>query len=260
VYDRIDWVLHAGAATTVESRLVGERGGPDVDLGVKPPYPTDHRGVVSTLSVTPATSPLLVSVTDRAPDIGDRLAVRFHAPGHQGERVAIVHRHAAHGYSILVARPTGRRGPEDGSVRLNTSRLSEHRYAVALLGANGRILSSTAIWAYQRASPPTIEAGRAKYQVGHSVKLSWTRGAGMGLDWVSLFPCTKNHCVGNGGYTLYDYTDSRIEGSVRIGPGDSGLEGGATWPLRPGTYVARLLIDDSYRSIAQSPRFRITKR
>ena len=40
-FDRIDWVLHAGASTTVDSRLVGERGNPQVDLRLRHALP--HR-------------------------------------------------------------------------------------------------------------------------------------------------------------------------------------------------------------------------
>jgi endonuclease/exonuclease/phosphatase family metal-dependent hydrolase len=260
VFDRIDWVLHAGAATTLRSRLVGEKGEPDVGLGVRRPYPSDHRGVVSTLRITPARAPTLVSVADRAPVVGRPLAVAFQAPGHPGERVAIVRREHGGGRKVVVSASTGRHSPDRGRVRLGTASLNERKYHVALLGAHGRTLSKTPVWAYHRDTEPTIEASRRRYEKGESIKLSWTRSAGMGLDWVSLFPCTKQRCAGNGGYTLYDYTDSQIEGSVRIGPGDSDLEGGATWPLKPGTYVARLLVDDSYVDLAQSSRIRITRR
>ena len=34
--DRIDWVMASGPSTTLASRLVGEAGGPDVDVGVDP--------------------------------------------------------------------------------------------------------------------------------------------------------------------------------------------------------------------------------
>ena len=44
--DRIDWVLSQGPATTVSSELVGEQGGPDVEIGVSP-WGSDHRAVVS---------------------------------------------------------------------------------------------------------------------------------------------------------------------------------------------------------------------
>jgi endonuclease/exonuclease/phosphatase family metal-dependent hydrolase len=72
-FDRIDWVLHAGPSTTVSSLLVGERGNPQVDLAFRKPYPTDHRGVVSTFDVTPAPAPLIVSPGHRRVITGDRL-------------------------------------------------------------------------------------------------------------------------------------------------------------------------------------------
>ncbi|WP_108995231.1 polysaccharide lyase family 8 super-sandwich domain-containing protein, partial [Paenibacillus agaridevorans] len=57
VYDRIDYVYAGGPATTVESKLVGEKevyGGPisyaDIQLDA---YLSDHRAVVSTFSVKP---------------------------------------------------------------------------------------------------------------------------------------------------------------------------------------------------------------
>lgn len=59
VYDRIDYVYAGGPATTLESRLVGEKevevdGGPisyaDIQMDA---YLSDHRAVVSTFSVTP---------------------------------------------------------------------------------------------------------------------------------------------------------------------------------------------------------------
>ena len=34
-------------------------------------------------------------------------------------------------------------------------------------------------------------------------------------------------------------------------------EGTVPWPLPPGQYVARLLVDDGYDSLGTSPRFRI---
>ncbi len=53
VHDRIDWVLVQGPAETLATQLVGEAGGPDVDIE-RDPYPTDHRGVVSTFRVEAA--------------------------------------------------------------------------------------------------------------------------------------------------------------------------------------------------------------
>jgi hypothetical protein len=64
VFDRIDWVLTDGATTTLDSQILGEPGNPDVDIVIDP-YPSDHRGVVSTFSVEPAPMPTLVAVDER---------------------------------------------------------------------------------------------------------------------------------------------------------------------------------------------------
>ena len=37
-------------------------------------------------------------------------------------------------------------------------------------------------------------------------------------------------------------------------------EGSVSWPLPPGQYIARLLVDDSYHARGRSPRFRIVRR
>jgi len=61
VNDRIDWVLSAGPAAARDSRVVGEAGGPDVEIPFNP-WPTDHRGVVSTFDVTPGVAPVMAAV------------------------------------------------------------------------------------------------------------------------------------------------------------------------------------------------------
>jgi hypothetical protein len=54
--DRIDWVMASGPSTTLSSRLVGEAGGPDVDVGLDP-WGSDHRAVASTFDATPGPAP-----------------------------------------------------------------------------------------------------------------------------------------------------------------------------------------------------------
>jgi hypothetical protein len=48
-----------------------------------------------------------------------------------------------------------------------------------------------------------------------------------------------------------------LKGSTTID--DAAVPGIATWPLKPGTYEIRFLVDDSYRSIAVSLNFKIVK-
>jgi hypothetical protein len=81
----------------------------------------------------------------------------------------------------------------------------------------------------------------------------------MALDWISVFHCRHGKCAGPGGYQVYDYTHTRIEGTLRLSKRDA-LVGRSTWPLPPGRYIARLLVDDGYTSLARSKPFRIVAR
>jgi hypothetical protein len=64
-------------------------------------------------------------------------------------------------------------------------------------------------------------------------------------------------CASNGRYLLYVYTKTAIEGTATFDAG--AFVGSATWPLKPGTYEIRFLLDDSYRSIAASANFRVVR-
>jgi endonuclease/exonuclease/phosphatase family metal-dependent hydrolase len=258
VFDRIDWVLHSAGITSSNSRLVGEAGGPDIDVAVTPPYPTDHRGVVSTLDVTLAPSPVLVAVSTRRVTSTRPLTVTFHAPGGTGERVRLVrHRRSGHRH-VVASKPTGPAGVRDGQVVFATRNLKPGRYDVKLRSGDGRTLSRTPLWVYRPSSHATVTTSRRTYRVGQPIKVGWTRAPGMGLDWIGVFRCHPAKCAGNGGYLLYTYTRTKIVGHGMIGPSAATLEGAVKWPLPPGTYVARLLVDDSYISIGHSRHFRIT--
>jgi endonuclease/exonuclease/phosphatase family metal-dependent hydrolase len=260
VFDRIDWVLHSPGITATSSRLVGETGGADVEVAVAAPYPSDHRGVVSTLDVALAPSPVLVAVSTRRVIKKQPLTVTFHAPGQPGELVWLV-RHRPSGRTHLVrSKPTGQTGVRDGKVAFSTKRLLPGRYDARLKSADGRTLSRTPFWVYSRHSHATVTTSRRTYRVGQPIKVRWTRAPGMGLDWIGIFRCHRVKCAGNGGYLLYTYTRTKVEGRGVIGPSAATLEGAVSWPLRPGKYVARLLVDDSYISIGHSQRFRINAR
>jgi endonuclease/exonuclease/phosphatase family metal-dependent hydrolase len=256
VFDRIDWVLHSGGITTAASRLVGETGGADVDVAVTPPYPSDHRGVVSTLDVNLAPSPVLVSVSTRRVTSHRPITVTFHAPGHSGEQVRLVRHRLSGGRHVVAAKSTAPAGAVDGQL-VFSRHLKPGRYDAELRSAGGRTLSSTAFWVYRPGSHATVSTSRRSYAVGQPIKIHWTRAPGMALDWIGVFRCHPTKCAGNGGYLLYTYTRTTIVGHGRIGPSAATLEGAKKWPLRPGTYVARLLIDDSYISIGHSRRFTI---
>jgi hypothetical protein len=88
------------------------------------------------------------------------------------------------------------------------------------------------------------------------VTVSWDRAPGQHLDWVGLYRCRRT-CDEPGSYLAYRYTRTRIEGSLAFSDAVAPGEGAPPWPLPPGQYVARLLVDDSYRVVALTTRFRV---
>jgi hypothetical protein len=255
-FDRIDWVLHAGPSTTISSLLVGEKGNPQVDLAFKNPYPTDHRGVVSTFGVTPAPAPVIVSPQNRRVIIGSgKLPVRFHATGGAHEVVGLVS-------TKELGLPPGAKstgGRRNGLVKLPTAHLRPGRYDLVLYDTKKRQTEASApVWVYRQGTQAQIRTNRHTYRVGSPIRVSWTRAPGNNLDWVSLFRCHVK-CAGPGGYTIYRYTQTAVEGSLTFGRDDY-LGYGSVRSLAPGRYVARVLTDDGYHAIGTSPRFRIVRR
>ncbi len=263
VHDRIDWVLVAGPARTLASEIVGERGGPDVDIGISP-YPTDHRGVVSTFAVRPGNAPVLVAPETRRLAIGTSLDVVFHAPGRRGERVALVR---AGGTAPLAAEEIDGR---DGTVTFDTAALRRGAHEAILLDRHDSVLSRAPFWLYRPGEPPRVSTSQRAYTRGKPIDVSWSNAPGMRWDWLAIYRvkpgsrtpyatpgCNAGYC-GNDGYLLYEYTKTAIEGTTTFS--GSSATGDGAWPLRPGLYEVRLLLDDGYKSVAKSLRFRIVPR
>ncbi|WP_433381180.1 endonuclease/exonuclease/phosphatase family protein [Actinoplanes sp. CA-142083] len=229
VFDRIDWVLRAGPARTVASRVVGEQ--------VVSPYPTDHRGVVSTLDTRPAPPPVLVAPAARRVTLGDAVAVRFHAPASSHVRVEL---RDPHGRTVAAAGTGGRR---DGEVRLPTRGLARGEHEVALVSGDGAVLTRTGIWVYPAGEPTQVSTARSSVRKGEPIGVRWSNAPGMGLDWIAVYRVGADAAD----YLTYEYTGGRVEGGLTI---DSGS-------LSPGRYVLRLLPDDGYRAVAESRPFTV---
>ena len=87
--DRIDYVFAGGPVTTLDSQLLGERGGADVDRAFKP-WTSDHRAVLSTFELTPVALPTTLSLTRRLLTEGQQLTAYANAPGHDQVELAII--------------------------------------------------------------------------------------------------------------------------------------------------------------------------
>ena len=266
VHDRIDWVLAMGPVTATASGVVGEAGGPDVAYSVTP-WPTDHRGVVSTFRVTPAVPAPFAAVDARRVVVGEPLGVRYHAAGGTGQRLAIVP--AGQGPSAAVAsRPVGPPAAVDGRVTFATATLTPGAYDALLVAASGTVRSRSSFWLYPPGTPTRVATSKSVYLVGEPIDVTWSNAPGMRWDWLSVYVpgssdgskvaegCNAG-CSSNSRYLMYVYTKTAIEGAARIDA--NAVPGTYAWPLKPGSYEIRLLVDDSYRTAGSSASFQVIK-
>jgi endonuclease/exonuclease/phosphatase family metal-dependent hydrolase len=263
VHDRIDWVLSMGPATATASSVVGEAGNPNVDITVDP-WPSDHRAVVSTFDITPAPMPLLAAVESRSLEQGQTLRVRFHARGEAGEDVSLLRL----GDPVPAAtKSTG--GAVDGTLSFPTADLRRGAYLARLIDPGGDVISQSRFWLYRPGATTTVSTNKSRYEVGEPIRVSWKKAPGMKWDWLGVYSagsgadnpnnstCSAGLC-GNGHYLVYTYTHAAIQGSTTFSVATA-LVGWKSWPLSTGTYEIRLLMDDGYRSVASSPRFKIVQ-
>ena len=239
--DRIDFVYAGGPVVTTESLLVGEEGGPGVDIAVAP-WPTDHRATVSTFEVEPAPAPTIVAVDQRLHEVGDQVSVRFHAADGAGA-VGLV---PAGGDPIADLIGTfGIAGDgTSGDVLVDTSDVEPGSYDAVLLSISGDELSRARFWVQPPAGHPELGTIEPTYPAGEPIEVAWRFTPGNRADWVGVY--RRGADPNRASYLLWVYTGGSIEGSAvfdRDSPG--------AWPLRPGAYTVYLLQDDSYVAIAR---------
>jgi endonuclease/exonuclease/phosphatase family metal-dependent hydrolase len=243
--DRIDLVYSSGPARAIDSALVGERGGPGVDIAIAP-WPTDHRAVVSTFEVTPGVPPTMVSVDRRLADIGDTVDVRFHSPGGAGERITVVPAGSDPGASALFAEQTPGESSTSGVFRVSTRGWESAAYDAVLVSESGTELARTPFWVKDPDAGPRLATSRSVYQEGDPIEVEWELAPGHRWDWVGIYRRGADPNVAS--YMMWLYTDATIAGSAVLDVGANG-----PWPLQPGRYSAYLLEDDSYEKLAAAP-------
>lgn len=241
-FDRIDLVLTAGPAEAIASDLVGETGGPDVDIPMTP-WPSDHRGVVSTVRVTPAPPPLLVATAARAVMVGDAFTIRYHAPGESGDHIALLRAGDPPGTTPLMSLVTGE-STVDGSVVFGAGTLAPGAYAAALIGANDAELARIPFWILAPDATPTLTVASPSMAPDAAVTVAWENAPGNRWDWLAVY-AADDPDLGN--YLAYVYTEATIAGHLAFTTADFGA------PLPPGDYEVRLFRDDGYVLLATAP-------
>jgi hypothetical protein len=240
--DRIDMIFAAGPVEVTDVFIMGEEGA-EVEKTVTP-WPSDHRAFVATfdldLSALPQ-PPDLVAVQDPLVVTGGELDVKFFASGTEGERIAIVPEGAG-ADEATAERST--RAQTSGTLTFDTTGWDTVTHEIQLLDASGAVLASAPIWVLDPGQETSVTTGKATYKVGEAIDVSWYAAPANERDWIGIY----HRGDGPGKYLLWEYTKATVAGSAEMGEGTPG----GPWPLEPGKYTVRLLIDDSYDSVAES--------
>ena len=226
--DRIDYVQSVGPATAIDSSVVGE--------DVVDPWPSDHRGLVSTFDVTPATPPDLVSPDQAVGEVGDAMTLRFRAGSASGEITVTSEDGSAASTTAVTT--------TDGSVPLDTTDWEPGRYDVALTDASGATTGTSSIWLTGPGDGPSLTVASVVRE-GQAIDVSWKGAPGNRWDWIGIYHRGADPHVAY--YLLWTYTEGTIEGSASLDRSAVGK-----FPLPPGKYTAMLLVDDSYRPVAST--------
>ncbi len=252
--DRIDFIYASGPADTIASEVVGERVHPDVSISVAP-WPSDHRAVMSTFDVTPATMPVLVAVDRRLVTAGTDLHVTIHGPGEAGETIALAPAGADPVTDAAASQPTGPAGTTNGVATFATDTLPAGEYEAALLSPAGATLAQIPFWVRAKGSKTELTTDTRNYSVGESIDVTWRNAPANRWDWLGVYRDPANPAKDS--YLIWQYTGGASSGTLHGQPaGTITLDGDSTygkpWPLPPGKYEVIYLVSDTYKGIARA--------
>ena len=244
-FDRIDYI-YAANATVLSSDVVGEIDNPAVTLSVTP-WPSDHRAVVSTFSVTPIIAPALITVEPRLVTEGDTFLVRVNSPDRAHWGAAIVLRGGDPATDALTS-VAGIANYWQSSFKFSTFGLPPGAYDAVMTGPEGTELSRTRFSVIAENGQATLAAPSA-IKVGEGIDVAWTGAPGLRFDWIGIYhrgdPDLYN-------YLAFAYTGATLEGEMTLTPDLYYQE------LAPGDYELRLMADDHYAVQAVAP-FTVTE-
>ncbi len=218
--------------------MVGEAGGPGVTIAVDP-WGSDHRAVVSELSVVGGVPPALVSAGARLVDAGDDQALTFHGAGGPAQHLSVARAHDP--ASPVADEPVA--GEIDGTVTVPTDGWAPGTY-VALLMDGASVQARTRFWIEAPGDGPHVTTSGPVFRAGEPIPVRWWNAPGERWDWIGVY---ERHADPNvDPYLTWFYTGSTIQGRGTL---DADSEG--PWPLPPGRYSVYLLADDGYDILAR---------
>lgn len=242
--DRIDYVYAGGPVTTVDSKLVGETGGPNVDLEYEP-WTSDHRAVLSTFELTPVELPTTLSLDRRLLTAGEDLGVLYNAPA-DDNTISIVPEDGA-ADEALASTTVG----EQGMTTFSTEDLEPSGYDIVMMDLENTEIARNSFWVKSLEDDVTLSTDKSSYTVGEPITVSWDDGPANRWDWIGVYEADASN-PRQDDYLLWGYTGGHeagalpptVFGEMTLGPDSQGKP----WPLPPGDYHIHYLLADQYKS------------
>ena len=242
---RIDYAYVGGPVEVRSSQVVGERGGPGVDRGY-PRWTSDHRAVLSDLTVTPVPIPTTVALSSRLVTRGDDVTAYVRMPaGVDAGRVTLT------GASPVSYPVTG----TAVTVPVDTSRLEAGVHRVDLLDPGGAVVASNQLTVRPQAARIHLTTDASTYPVGRHITVHWTDGPANRWDWVAVYRADADNPQQDS-YLVWAYTGGHDAGALP--PTTHGTlvfgrdQQGKPWPLPPGRYTVHYLLTDQYDSVGST--------
>jgi exonuclease III len=245
--DRIDFLWYAGPARATTSEVVGEAGAAGVSIAVMP-WPSDHRGVVSSFVVVPAPLPPFVAAERRVYRGGEAIRIAYYAPELGAGSVSIAQ--IAEGGEAVSTRSVAIAAERD-RLELTGEALPAGEYRVVLRDASGHSIGRNEFWVVDPDVAPSVEVVGTRFARGESLPIRWRNGPGNRNDWLAV--CDAGAPRDAQDFLTWGYVAARSSGTLAL----AAPTAEAGWPLPPGRYVVRLLKDDGFELLAESAPFTI---
>jgi hypothetical protein len=120
-------------------------------------------------------------------------------------------------------------------------------FGIGLAGAAAN--EQREFWVLVPNAKPAVDVMGQRFDVGTSIPLQWHNAPGHRNDYVAIFRIGTPQ--GSEDIAAWAYTGARPHGSMLLGAATTEVG----WPLPPGEYSARLLLDDGFQTLAESARF-----
>lgn len=115
----------------------------------------------------------------------------------------------------------------------------------ALRDRAGEEVSRNQFWIVAPDARPSLALAGERFASGDPLPLVWRNGPGNRYDWIAVY---EPGATEGQSYRTWSYVGASSSGEMQLSARNV-REG---WPLPPGRYVARFLLDDGYAVLAES--------